>query len=154
MMSRFLSLPPLVGWIAVAFMVGAAIVLLTVVPPAQGNLFSDGGRRTRLAAGIVFAAATLVLFAAGSDATRWGFLLLGVAILAFAIPRHYRDEAAPAARREYVAPFVPVAVDAEEEKPVQTSVDPLQLAFPISFSVVAVDSIEKPVIADPSASVG
>ncbi len=153
MMSRFLSLPPVVGWIAVAFMVGAAVVLLTVVPPAQGNLFSDGGRRTRLMAGIVFAAATLLLFAAGSDATRWGFLLLGVAILAFAIPRHYRDEPALPARAEYVAPFVPVTVPVEENKPTPTSADPLQLAFPISFSVVAVDSIEKPVIADPSASV-
>jgi hypothetical protein len=152
-MSKFLALPPALGWLAVVLMVGAAIVLLTVVPPAQGNLFSDGGRRTRLMAGITFAAATLLLFAAGSDATRWGFLLLGVAILAFAIPRHYRDEAAPPARAEYVAPFVPSPA-IEDEKPAQTSVDPLQLAFPITFSVVAVDSIEKPVIADPSASVG
>jgi hypothetical protein len=153
MMSKFLALPPALEWVAVVLMVGAAIVLLTVVPPAQGNLFSDGGRRTRLMAGITFAAATLLLFAAGSDATRWGFLLLGVAILAFAIPRHYRDEPALPSRAEYVAPFVPPPAT-ENEMPAQTSVDPLQLAFPITFSVVAVDAIEKPVIADPSASVG
>ena len=147
MMSTFLSLPPVVGWVAVAFMVGAAVVLLTVVPPAQGNLFSDGGRRTRFLAGVTFALATLLLFAAGSDATRWGFLLLGVAILAFAIPRHYRDEPALPARIDHAASpsFAPSAVIANET-PVPTSVDPLQLAFPITFSVVAVDAIEKPVI--------
>jgi basic amino acid/polyamine antiporter, APA family len=88
-------------------------------------------RRAHIIAPLAFLAMMYFVYGAGADIGRWGFLLMAAGMLAYAFVRR---QSRP-------------AVVADPEVPAVLPVDPLQLAFPISFKVVTVakttESFEK-----------
>jgi APA family basic amino acid/polyamine antiporter len=78
-------------------------------------------RRAHVIAPLAFIAMMYFVYGAGADIGRWGFLLMASGMLAYAFVRKGRKAIAPA-----------------PEAPAVLPVDPLQLAFPISFKVVSV----------------
>ncbi|HET9424132.1 MAG TPA: APC family permease [Gemmatimonadaceae bacterium] len=78
-------------------------------------------RRAHVIAPLAFVAMMYFVYGAGAEIGRWGFLLMAAGMLAYALFRRDRQPAAP-----------------DPETPAVLPVDPLQLAFPISFKVVTV----------------
>jgi APA family basic amino acid/polyamine antiporter len=78
-------------------------------------------RRAHVIAPLAFLAMMYFVYGAGAEIGRWGFLLMAAGMLAYSMFRKERR---------------PVAIEAEA--PPVLPVDPLQLAFPISFKVVTV----------------
>jgi APA family basic amino acid/polyamine antiporter len=97
----------------------AAELTLARRDPARYSLRER--RRAYIIAPLAFLAMMYFVYGAGAEIGRWGFLLMAAGMLAHAILRKERRPMAP-----------------DPEKPEPLPVDPLQLAFPISFKVVTV----------------
>lgn len=78
-------------------------------------------RRAHLVAPLAFGAMMYFVYGAGAEIGRWGFLLMAAGMLVYAFVRTDRRVVTP-----------------DPEAPAVLPVDPLQLAFPISFKVVTV----------------